>query len=325
MPLVSIAVRPYVALEYLEGRSLRRHMIDGDLLLEEALRIAQAVAAALEEAHRHNVYHRDLKPENIHIGAGGVVKVLDFGLAKMIDDENAPRGGVTAGDDDDTVANTTTVGTPHYMAPEQWQRRRTSGATDVWALGIILWEMLTRTRPFAAPDAEALARQVCDETRFERSDPSVPVGVASLIAIALAKAAADRPSAAEVAQCIAELRAEYGFSDSVPLPSGVGSSVGSAKLATPGSRVPWLLALALVAGGVVWAMQDRPAPSTVRSLPLPSMSPPPPAALPPAGLPPGAFRAPVETARQAPAPRRARRSPAATPTTTSVNPLDRYE
>ena len=132
----------YLAMEYIEGGSLFELMSSHGALPEaRALRIMDQVCSALGEAHHHGVIHRDLKPDNIMLadrhGNADYVKVLDFGIAKMLDDSNA------------RITKTGTVfGTPQYMAPEQARGVEVDQRTDVYALGLILHEMITGASPF---------------------------------------------------------------------------------------------------------------------------------------------------------------------------------
>jgi eukaryotic-like serine/threonine-protein kinase len=132
--------RPYLALEYIDGESLRARLRGGPLPMREAVRYCRAVAEAIAEAHRHGLVHADLKPENIVIPRDGRVRVVDFGLAKLVGD--APHGA---------------SGTPAYMAPERWRGVPPAGAIDVWALGITLHELVAGARPIGDEDLPHLA------------------------------------------------------------------------------------------------------------------------------------------------------------------------
>ena len=114
-----------------------------------AVRILSAVCEAIETAHREGVLHRDLKPENIILPGGGLeAKVLDFGVAKVVGDE-LPREGVLAPDAPTLLtAAGMIIGTPAYMAPEQFRGARVDGRTDVFSLGVIAYEMLSGDLPF---------------------------------------------------------------------------------------------------------------------------------------------------------------------------------
>jgi len=144
--------RPYLALEYLEGEDLRTRAAERQPSVQESMRIMLAVAEALAEAHRHGVLHRDLKPANIVIPSDGRVRVVDFGIAKIgealaHDDDQAPPSGL--------IHPSSRAGTPAYMAPEQWLAQRCTGATDVWAVGVILFELCAGVSPFADDEPTA--------------------------------------------------------------------------------------------------------------------------------------------------------------------------
>ncbi|HWO17552.1 MAG TPA: protein kinase [Kofleriaceae bacterium] len=124
--------RPYLALEYLDGESLRVRLAAGPLPMREALRCARAIAEAVAEAHRHDLVHADLKPENVVIPRDGRLRVVDFGLAK-----HAGSAGTTAS------------GTAAYMSPERWRGSSPTGAMDVWAFGILLHELIVGRRPLS--------------------------------------------------------------------------------------------------------------------------------------------------------------------------------
>jgi hypothetical protein len=138
-----------LVLELIEGPTLADRIARGPLSLDEALPIARQMADALEAAHEKGIIHRDLKPANIKIAPNGVVKVLDFGLAKVWDGapqfdlSDSPR--LTAPD----LGERTILGTPAYMSPEQARGQALDKRTDIWAFGCVLYEMLTGRAPFA--------------------------------------------------------------------------------------------------------------------------------------------------------------------------------
>jgi hypothetical protein len=174
--------RPYLALEYIDGQSLRARLAAGPLPVPDALRCARAVAEAIAEAHRRGLVHADLKPENIVIPRDGRVRVVDFGVAKL------------AGGDAPSV-----TGTPAYMAPERWRGAPPTGAIDVWALGVILHEIITGRRPFS--DAVLAQLAFSDE---ESALPALPAAPwASIVRDCLARDPAARPTAAELVRRIA--------------------------------------------------------------------------------------------------------------------------
>jgi serine/threonine-protein kinase len=145
--------RMYLVMEFAEGRSLRAVMKERRRLpIDEALRLARQICGALVYLHAHGIVHRDLKPDNVIIGNDGQIKLLDFGIAM---DESARRltwFGLSA-----------PVGTPDYMAPEQVRGRRGDVRTDIYALGTILYEMITGALPFAAPSGQSMMRAKLNE------------------------------------------------------------------------------------------------------------------------------------------------------------------
>ncbi|MFH1812184.1 MAG: protein kinase [Pseudomonadota bacterium] len=214
----------FVALEYLEGESLRERMERGPLSVAEAQRIGLAMAEALAEAHAHSLIHRDLKPENVMLARDGRPRVVDFGLAKTF---AAQDEAAAAAQDTHTTQQTLDVtseilslesdrrylrGTPSYMAPEQWTKGESSGAADIWALGVTLFELLSGTRPYSANTPLMLAVDVCSEQPAPdlAARAQVPAELALLVGACLSKSPAKRPAAAEVAQRLHRLISSAG-------------------------------------------------------------------------------------------------------------------
>jgi len=144
----------YIATEYVDGQTLRRQMTVSRLPLNAVLDIAAQVASALAAAHDAGITHRDIKPENVMVRRDGIVKVLDFGLAKLTErhapsevDEEAPTLAKV------TTAEGTVVGTPQYMSPEQARGQRVDARTDIFSLGVLLYEMIAGCRPFEGVNA----------------------------------------------------------------------------------------------------------------------------------------------------------------------------
>lgn len=140
--------RRYIAMEYVHGRTLRQALRRGPLEVCEAVDIAVEIAIALVAAHEAGVVHRDIKPENVVLRVDGYVKVLDFGLAKLVEDrlyastpEAVPLPSLHTGPE-------LLMGTSDYMSPEQVRRQPTDERTDLWSLGVVLYEMLAGRRPF---------------------------------------------------------------------------------------------------------------------------------------------------------------------------------
>ncbi|MFH1130510.1 MAG: serine/threonine-protein kinase, partial [Pseudomonadota bacterium] len=211
---------PYVALEYLEGRTLRERMKEGQPSLKESLRIGLAIAEALQEAHGHNILHRDLKPTNVLLPKDGRLRVLDFGLAKAISDQET---GETPGSaQEEFSAEETKIqdpfvsrrkgirGTPLYMAPEQWKEENCTSAADIWALGFILYELVTGIHPHKGLPVYRMFKKVCDPEPVPtaKTFPDVPQELAELIDACLEKDAKKRPIAVVVADKIRHLLAD---------------------------------------------------------------------------------------------------------------------
>jgi WD40 repeat protein/serine/threonine protein kinase len=232
------AERPYVALEYLEGQSLRERMMQEPPGAAEIARLCLPIAEALVEAHARGIIHRDLKPENVVLGRDGRVRVLDFGLARVLrpgpvgepQPGPAPAGATADGpldqtrtlpgmptppprdrplgaEETDTRVDTDPglsqdrglCGTPVYMGPEQWRSREVTGAADIWALGVILFEMLTLRRPFNGRTLFDLADAVCNaELPQLKPVRPAPRELLALVGDCLQRDPARRPPAEEV-------------------------------------------------------------------------------------------------------------------------------
>jgi tetratricopeptide (TPR) repeat protein len=189
--------RPYIAMQYIQGETLAERMRRGALSLAETIDVAGQITAALAEAHARGVVHRDIKPGNIMISSAGIVKVLDFGLAKsFLRDQN---------DATEVVISTPglIVGTTPYMSPEQLRAEPLDGRSDIFSLGVVLYEIAAGRRPFDRPTAAAVisAILVDDPPPLEPSELSA---LEPLILRALAKRPDRRfPSAAAMHEAIA--------------------------------------------------------------------------------------------------------------------------
>ena len=167
-----------IVMELVEGETLAERLNRGRLALDEALNIAGQIADALDAAHHKGLVHRDLKPANVKITPAGTVKLLDFGLAKLVEhpasDEVATLTGVTG--------HAAVVGTPAYMAPEQAHGRAVDHRVDVWSFGVVLYEMVTGERPFQGESPQGtLTAVLTAEPQWERVPPSVRPLVAACL------------------------------------------------------------------------------------------------------------------------------------------------
>ena len=176
----------FIAMECVEGQNLKARIESGSITLEEALAIAAQIAEGLTEAHAKGIVHRDIKPANVVVTAKGRVKIMDFGLARSSEATQL------------TVAGTT-VGTIAYMSPEQAQGERVDYRTDIWSLGVILYEMIAGQRPFRGNRDQAVIYSILNEEPAPLSvaRPEVPVELENVVSRMLAKDPASRHSGAE--------------------------------------------------------------------------------------------------------------------------------
>ena len=210
----------YIAMQYVEGHTLR-HLVDGQPLdLKSLLSISLQVADALETAHDQGIIHRDIKPSNIMVTPRGQAKVLDFGLAKLMDEKEG-RGADQAYT---TLTRTGAVlGTPSYMSPEQARGGRADHRSDIFSLGAVMYEMATGREPFRGKSAAETMHAVINErhTPVVGLNKKMPPGLAAVIDRALAKEPADRyRSISEVIAALRQVAQEAQISTS-PVPDGV--------------------------------------------------------------------------------------------------------
>jgi serine/threonine protein kinase len=184
-------------MEYVEGITVRE-LIDmrGHLSAASTLGIAQQLAASLEVAHEQGVIHRDIKPQNLLLDADGVLKVMDFGIARLAQRTSTlTQAGMV-------------IGTPAYMAPEQLLAEEVDARSDLYGVGVVLYECLTGSLPFDAASPIALIAKVLHTAPIAPAvrDPSVPEPLSDLVMRLLDKEPAGRPaSARELRELLAEL------------------------------------------------------------------------------------------------------------------------
>ena len=248
----------FYVMPYVEGESLRARLArEKQLPIEEAVRIATAVASALDYAHRHGVIHRDLKPENILLHEGQPL-VADFGIALAVSKAGGNRITQTG----------LSLGTPQYMSPEQATGDRTiDGRTDIYSLGAVLYEMLAGDPPYIGSTAQAIiAKVLTDKPRGVRTLRStVPVHVELAIERALEKLPADRFATAQ--EFADALSGKHGASASGLAPvaaraESVGTALGARRRF--GRRdLAYVIAIAAAAGVGTWFGTHRQAPQPV--------------------------------------------------------------
>ena len=279
--------REYIAMEYLPGRTLRQAMAAG-AARGELLRVCREVTAALGAAHAAGIVHGDIKPENVVVGDGGAVVVVDFGIARRVAADHPattaaaasalsrhtiPYGDGTA----DTVVGLDTrtpFGTPAYMAPEVLIGDVSTAASDVYGLGVMLFECLAGRRPHAGGDLVTTISQVIDEDAPVLDDPLGPI-----VARMLARSPADRPRLPEIMKALAKALLALTpvvTPSPLPLPPASGPSAAggrrsrarSVAVAKRRSRVAIVVAAcavvaAAVAGGLYARDRLRGAPAPV--------------------------------------------------------------
>src|SRR5262245_42000278 len=186
--------RAYLVMEHLEGETLGARLERGPLPLEELLRIGIQIADALDVAHARGFIHRDLKPGNVMLTRAGA-KLLDFGLAKsLLVDAPAQMLTVAPTATSPLTAEGTIVGTFHYMAPEQIEGGALDGRTDIFAFGLLLYEMATARRAFEGKTRASVIASVLKETPRSLGEmaPMIPPALERLVRICMAKDPADR-------------------------------------------------------------------------------------------------------------------------------------
>src|SRR6266481_988407 len=170
----------YIAMEFIEGTTLHQLMSQRRVLgTEDVIRLSRQICAGLDYAHSNGIIHRDVKPANIMITANGTVKIMDFGIAKS--------GG--------QVTNTGQVlGTPNYMAPEQVKGRPLDGRSDLFSLGVILYEMLTGEKPFVGQNVTTIIYKIVNENPITPRDLDATIhpGLSAIAVKALAKSPDER-------------------------------------------------------------------------------------------------------------------------------------
>src|SRR5262245_14217729 len=248
----------YIAMELVEGRTLREILADGAVPVKSLLGIAAQAADGLAKAHGAGIVHRDLKPENVMVSRDGFVKILDFGLAKLTQPD-AVSGQTAAATVSGATEPGVVLGTAGFMSPKQALGRPLDFRSDQFSLGSILYEMVTGRRAFSGGSApETLTAIIRDEPEpIGRLAPLAPAPLAWVVERCLAKNPDDRyASTRDLARDLATLRDRAGETSGTAVRAR--SEVPSSA---PRSWIPWAVAAGLaVLAGVLWAAGRRPAP-----------------------------------------------------------------
>jgi serine/threonine-protein kinase len=235
----------FIAMEFVEGRPLSESIRDGRMSTSSVVRCARQIAGALEHAHARGVIHRDLKPLNIVITPEGDAKILDFGLAKRTDPNDVTRKSLQAV----TATTVGLAGTMPYMSPEQLEGAEASARSDIWALGIVMYEMAAGVKPFSGDNLYRLCTGIINEP-IPALPETVPPGLAAVIRRCLEKEPSRRyQRAGEVRAALEALE-----------PS---SAVGIVSRAKEKPKLGWVwgvaaaAVLALITAGALWWLAKR--------------------------------------------------------------------
>ena len=248
-----------LVMELVEGPTLEDRIAQGAIPVDEALPIAKQIAEALEAAHEQGIIHRDLKPANVKLRPDGVVKVLDFGLAKALEPTSAMSPGMSQAPTITTPAMTQAgmiLGTAAYMSPEQAKGRAVDKRSDVWAFGAVLYEMLTGKRAFAGGDvSEVLASVLAREPDWAL----LPDGMSPVLGTYVRRCLHKDPK--QRVHDIADVRLalEGAFETGVPQTAEAAVVVQRAAWRRAVVPVTAVIISAIVTGAAVW-LAMRPAP-----------------------------------------------------------------
>src|SRR5215207_1311295 len=216
---------PYIAMEYIEGQTLRDKIKNNGLQLKETLDIAIQIASGLARAHELGIIHRDLKPENLMLNRDGYAKILDFGLAKLVAERE--RALVADSEQKTLVLGVQTesgmlIGTVNYMAPEQLLGQRVDRRCDIFSFGVVLCEMLTGSAPFVHDNRiDTMHAILHGDPRFPGDGrPELPSDLQRILAKALAKTPKDRyQTIGELAEELKTLKRNLDLGKTLPVAS----------------------------------------------------------------------------------------------------------
>jgi Protein kinase domain len=231
----------YIAMGYYDGETLRERIARSPIPFEEALQIAFDIARGLERAHENNITHRDMKPANVILGRRGETKIIDFGVAKLARSTGLTKTG-------------STIGTVAYMSPEQARGERVDTRSDIWAWGVILYEMIAGIRPFAGDFEQAIVYFILNEdpVPLRTRCPDAPPEIAKIVSRALNKDPGARYQG--MSQVIADLRPlVVGDLSTSPLAVGNHRRPGKKVVVTAGIVV----GVAAIVAGALWFSRQK--------------------------------------------------------------------
>jgi Tol biopolymer transport system component len=255
-----------LVMELVEGDDLSQRIARGAIPIDEALPIARQIAEALEAAHEQGIIHRDLKPANVKVRTDGVVKVLDFGLAKLTEASAATAGSPAALSMSPTITSPALMtgvgvllGTAAYMSPEQAKGREADKRSDIWAFGAVLYEMLSGKRAFAGDDvSDTLIAVLRDDPDWSALPAEAPARIRQAMRVCLQRNPKER------AQAIGDVRLalEGAFETAAPLAA---APVGVPLWRRIAAQTAGALMLVAITGAAVW-FATRPVPPRVSRL-----------------------------------------------------------